>query len=127
MVKTVQELQVYQRGYEWSLRVHRLSVGFPKLEQFGGVADQIRRASKSIPALLTEGFARQRGSRSEFRRYVMMAVGSSDEMQLWLRYAMDLGYMDASEYEQLREAYVVLSKMLQKLWFELSSDRESDT
>ena len=61
------------------------SLAFPRIEQFA-LADQLRRASKSICANLVEGFAKQSHSAAEYRRYLMVAIGSSDEMQLWLRY-----------------------------------------
>ena len=37
------------------LDVHRASLGWPRVEQYGGIADQLRRASKSICALLVGG------------------------------------------------------------------------
>ena len=37
--------------------VHRASLGWPRVEQYGGVADQLRRSSKSVCALLVEGAA----------------------------------------------------------------------
>ena len=35
--------------FRW--RLHRASLDFPKIEQYGGLADQMRRASKSVCAL----------------------------------------------------------------------------
>jgi hypothetical protein len=75
-------LDVFRRAYALSLDVHRASQGFPKSEQYGGVADQVRRASKSVCALLAEGSRRQVGSDVEFRRYVMMALGSVEGVGL---------------------------------------------
>ena len=80
-VSRVEELEVFQRAYRVSLEVHRASLDFPQIEQFA-LADQIRRASKSICANLAEGFGRQRQSRPEFRRFLVMAIGSADEMQV---------------------------------------------
>src|SRR5690242_21878083 len=77
-----EDLDVFRRAYALSLEVHRTSLDFPRIEQFA-LADQVRRASKSICANLVEGFGKQRQSRSEFRRFVIMATGSADEMQVW--------------------------------------------
>ena len=74
-----EDLEVFQRAYRLSLGVHRASLEFPRIEQFA-LADQIRRASKSICANIAEGFGKQRQSRTEFHRFVMMAIGSADEM-----------------------------------------------
>ncbi len=63
--------------------MHRASLEFPRIEQFA-LADQVRRAS--ICANLAEGFGRQQQSKPEFRRFLMMALGSADEMQVWTMY-----------------------------------------
>ena len=47
-VSTVEDLEVFRRAYVISLDLHQASLKFPKIEQFGGMADQVRRASKSI-------------------------------------------------------------------------------
>ena len=78
-------------GSHWP--VHRCSLGFPAVEQ-RALADQIRRASKSICANLAEGFARQGLNPADFRRFIVMAMGSADEMRVWARYCLDLGYVD---------------------------------
>ena len=93
---TVEDLEVFKRAYALSLAVHRASLDFPKIEQYGGLADQLRRASKSVCGLLAEGAGRQHDSPREFARYVTMAMGSAEEARLWCRYAADLGYVDAA-------------------------------
>ena len=82
MSRDVWELDVFCRAYQLSLAVHQASHGWPKHEQYGGIADQLRRASKSVCALLAEGTGRQAGSEAEFRRYVVMALGSVEEAKL---------------------------------------------
>ena len=77
-----EDLDVFKRAYTVSLEVHRRSRDFPRSEQYGGLADQMRRSSKSICALIAEGSARQRSSSVEFRRYLVMAMGSADETRL---------------------------------------------
>ena len=74
-VRSFRDLDVYQRAYRVSLDVHKVTLGFPKMEQYA-LANQMRRASKSICANIAEGFAKQRASPAEFRRYLMIAVGS---------------------------------------------------
>ena len=87
------EAQGLPTCHQLSLALHRVSLGWPRVEQYGGVADQLRRASKSVCALLVEGAGRQPGSDVEFRRYLSMAAGSADEARLWCDHAADLGYM----------------------------------
>ena len=113
-VERFEDLEVFQRAYRLSLEVHRASLEFPALEQ-RALADQIRRASKSICANLAEGFAKQSASAGEFRRYLTIAVGSSDEMRVWARYCLDLGYIDEATWQQWRDEYQEVSKMLMGL------------
>jgi four helix bundle protein len=113
-VLNFEDMEVFQRAYKISLIIHRETLRFPKLEQYG-LADQLRRATKSICANLAEGYARQKRSKTEFRRFVQIAVGSSDEIRVWLRYAKDLGYIEDQTWKSWREEYKVISKMLQAL------------
>ena len=93
VIRRFEELDVFQRAYKVSLDVHRVSLTMPQIEQ-QALADQVRRASKSICANLAEGFGKQSQSKAEFRRYLLMAMGSADEMRVWSRYCFDLGYTD---------------------------------
>ena len=113
-VRSFEDLDVFKRAYRISLDVHKTSLGFPRIEQ-RALGDQIRRASKSICANIAEGFGKQRQSRAEFRRFVMMAMGSADEMRVWLRYALDLGYIEEAQWQIWRDEYRQIAKMLQGL------------
>ena len=113
-VSRVEELEVFQRAYRLSLEVHRMSLDFPRIEQFA-LADQVRRASKSICANLAEGFGRQQQSRPEFRRFVEVAIVSADEMQVWTLYCRDLGYIDEATAERWRGEYRRIARMLSAL------------
>ena len=120
---TFDDLQVFQRAYRISLEVHRASLHFPAVEQHV-LADQIRRASKSICGNIAEGFGKQRRSRAEFKRYLLMAIGSADEMQVWVRYCSDLEYVDHETWLRWRDEYRQIAKMLQGLYSAL--DTSSD-
>ncbi len=114
-VSSVEDLEVFRRAYAISLDLHQASLKFPKIEQFGGLADQVRRASKSICANLAEGFGKQRQSNLEFKRYLLIAIGSADEMQVWLKYCSDLEYLERKTCENWRDEYRQIARMLQSL------------
>ena len=105
---------MFQRAYRVSLEIHRFSLTMPQMEQYA-LADQLRRASKSICANLAEGFGKQSQSKAEFKRFVVMSMGSADEMRVWLRYCLDLQYLDMQRWQQWREEYEEIAKMLQGL------------
>ena len=114
IVRSFEDLEVYQRAYRLALELHKGSLKFPRIEQFA-LADQIRRASKSICANIAEGFARQRSSSADFHRFIVLALGSSDEMKVWLSFCADLGYLPENDVRRLRDDYSIVARMLQGL------------
>ena len=115
MLESFEDLSVFQRAYKVSLEIHELSLEFPQREQYG-LGEQIRKASKSICANIAEGFAKQSYSSKEFKRYIMVAIGSSDEMRVWLRYCLDLTYLSEDDWKRFRDEYHEISKMLAGLY-----------
>jgi four helix bundle protein len=113
-VVSFEDLEVFQRAYRVSLEIHRASLTFLAVEQ-RALADQIRRASKSICANVAEGYGRQKRSKAEFKRFLQMAIGSGDEMRVWVRYALDLGYIDEPTWQRWRDEYQTITRMLQVL------------
>jgi four helix bundle protein len=125
--ETYEDLDVYRRSFSLALIIHRKTLDFPKIEQYA-LADQLRRASKAVPANIAEGFGRQRNSRKEFARFAMIAASSSDETQVWLKFARELGYLTESEFAQWLDEARILSRMLQSLYTNrLSSHNRSLT
>ena len=52
---------------------------------------------------------------ADFRRFVVMGIGSADEMRVWLRYARDLGYVEPAQVAAWSAAYAEIARMLQGL------------
>jgi len=52
-----------------------------------------------------------------------MSIGSADEMRVWLRYCLDLQYLDTDRWQQWREEYEQIAKMLQGLSKQVSGIR----
>ena len=113
-VRSFEDLEVFQKAYRLSLEIHRTSLGFPRHEQFA-LGDQIRRASKSICANIAEGFGRQRLSAAEYRRFLMLSLGSAEEMRVWCRYCLDLELIEPAVWERWRDGYLEVAKMLTRL------------
>ncbi len=113
-VRGFEDLDVFKRAYKLSLEVHRVSLDLPAMEQYA-LADQIRRASKSICVNLAEGFGKQRQSKAEFKRFILMSMGSADEMRVWSRYCLDLQYINEEQWKHWRDEYEAIAKMLQGL------------
>ncbi len=111
-----ENLGVFQRSFAISIQVHKLSQHFPKTEQYTGIADQIRRSSKSICANIVEGYGRKRDAAQDFKRFIRIATGSATETRLWLKYCNELEYLDESLYNELDNEYLEIVKMLHGLY-----------
>jgi four helix bundle protein len=115
MAKTFKDLDVYHKAYNIALTVHKITQDFPGKEQYE-LASQMRRASKSICANIAEGFAKHHAFPNEFKRFIQISLGSSDEMLVWIDFAKDLGYLSHEHYESLYQVYSEISKMLFSLY-----------
>ena len=78
-----------------------------------GLRDQIRRSSVSIMANIAEGFGRR--SDKEFSNFLNFAHGSVAETQSHLYVALDLGYIEETEFAELYLMLDEVSKMLMGL------------
>ena len=104
------ELKIYERSYKAGLAIYRLTSKYPTEERYG-MTGQMRRASTSIPLNIAEGYAK-RTSQQEFRRFLLMALGSANEMSVLLDYSCDLGYITEEEHEKASKEYDEIGRML---------------
>ncbi len=111
---SVEELEVYKLAYSLAIELHKATLEFPKMEQYE-TASQMRRASKSICADLAEGFAKQGQSTLEFKRFISLAIGSAGEIQIWLNFCRDLGYVSVQQTAGWKDRYNKVIRMLQNL------------
>jgi four helix bundle protein len=113
-IKSFEDLEVYQKAFDLSIEIHKASLEFPKIEQFA-LSSQIRRASKSICANLAEGYAKQFDSNAEYKRFILIALGSANEMLVWLSYVERLEYVSHDLVREYKDGYLVICKMLKSL------------
>ena len=74
----------------------------------------MKRASTSIPLNIAEGWGKRKNG-NEFKRFLMMAIGSCDEMRVLLDFSKDLGFITAEVHTQMYAAYDEIGKMLSVL------------
>ncbi|NMA14315.1 MAG: four helix bundle protein [Clostridia bacterium] len=96
MYNDTTKLIVWQKSHELVLKIYEITKGFPKDEMFG-LTSQIRRAAVSVPSNIVEGKAR--GSNKEYKRFLLMARGSLEEVKYQLLLARDLKYIDDNTYK----------------------------
>lgn len=85
----------------------------PMDERFS-LSDQIRRASRSVCANISEGWA-QRRYEAKFKNRLSDAEGSASETQTWLEFAKDCGYIKPEFHKTMLMNYDRISAMLYRL------------
>ena len=107
------ELEIYRRSYAAARAVYEMVKGYPQFKIDRGMAEQMRRASLSIPMNIAEGYAKK-SSQAEFRRFLLMALGSANEMQVLLDFSKDIGYLEDETHAKAVQEYQEICKMLSK-------------
>ena len=92
------KLLVWQRAHSLVLKIYEVTNSFPK-EEIRGLTSQIRRAAVSVPSNIVEGKAR--GSRKDFKRFLLIARGSLEEVKYQSLLAKELKYMNEEQYEEI--------------------------
>ena len=106
------QLQVYERSYKAALAVYRMTKRFPEREKYG-MTSQMQRAGISVALNIAEGYAKK-SSQEEFKRFLLMALGSANEMSVLIDFSKDLGYITEEEYKKASREYGEIGKMLNK-------------
>lgn len=119
-MKDFHDIKVWQKGHALTLQVYKETQRFPKHELYG-LTSQIRRASVSIQANIAEGCGR--GTDSELKQFLQIAMGSASELEYHLLLAHDLGYLEASTHEPLSEQVTEVKRMLASFIQKLKADR----
>jgi four helix bundle protein len=112
-IKSYRDLEVYRRSLGVLVSVHRMLLGFPVYEQ-RELASQIRRASKSVPMNIAEGYGKKRSAK-DFRSFLDIAMGSANEVVVSLEIAKLLGYASCEECDALMCEYEIIGKQLNRL------------
>lgn len=114
MIKSFLDLDVYKESFQLSLEIEDLLKSYPDSEKYL-LSDQMRRASRSIPAQIAEGYAR-RESLKDFQRYLRDCVGEANEMINHLALSKHKGYIKKDGYaDELIDRYNQLGKKLSNL------------
>lgn len=108
-MRNFQELTVWQKGHELTLKIYNITRLFPK-EEIYGITSQMRRSSSSIPTNIAEGCGYN--SNGEMKRFLTIATGSSTELEYQLILARDLNYIDSKTHAELTNSLISIRRML---------------
>lgn len=115
-IKSYKDLIVYQSLYQAMVKVlTKIIPRLPREEKYD-LVDQMRRACKSAPAQLAEGYAKKNYPRS-WKKYIDDAIGESNEMIHHLNVCVDVyaKFVPKELCEELINIYNIIGKQLYNL------------
>ena len=115
-MKDFRTLKVWEKAHTLTLAIYNATEKFPKHELYA-LTNQIQRAAVSVLTNIAEGCGKD--SDAELKRYFVIAMGSSSELEYLLLLAHDLKYLPEDSHQilnrDLTEVRRMLNAFIQKL------------
>lgn len=102
----IKDLRIYQKALELVKTIYLLIKSDFKLSKDYSLCDQIKRASVSVAANISEGFFR---SRKQTKNYLEISSGSTNEVVTLLKIIFMVYEVDTNE---LQDEYIILGKQI---------------
>lgn len=107
---------VWQKSMDLVVEIYKLTDNFPRSEIYG-LTSQMKRCAVSIPSNIAEG--RRRGSRKDYRHFLIIAYGSGAELETQIEIAKRLPFNKNINFTKVdglpNEIMRMLNKMLSTL------------
>ena len=100
MARKYKDLVAWKRSHELTLAIYKQTQRFPVEERYG-LTSQLRRASYSVPANVSEGSGRE--TNKDYLRFLIISLSSLKETEYFLLLACDLGYLTKDQHGALTE------------------------
>ena len=111
--KGFRDLIVYQKSYKLAMEIFEITKTFPKEEKYS-LIDQMRRSSRSVPANISEAWAKRKYPKS-FVSKLIDSLGEESETEVWIDMSKDCKYIDGQQHKSLLEKYQEVAKMLHSM------------
>ncbi|HEX8173462.1 MAG TPA: four helix bundle protein [Thermoanaerobaculia bacterium] len=108
-VRRFEDLIAWEKAMDLAVAAYALTRRRPLARDFA-LVDQIHRAAISVPANIAEGF--ERGTRSEFHRFLSIAKASCAELRTHIHLTRRLDYVDPETSGQLLEDAEEVAKII---------------
>src|SRR3990170_8763231 len=106
MIISFKDLEVYKEAYELAIIVNKNVNKLPLFEK-NDLGSQLRRASKSVPSNIAEGWAKRQFEK-QFKLHLNSAIGLCNEMEVHLSMTRDLGFWKKDFCDSLIKRYILL-------------------
>ena len=109
MSSSFRDLRVWQEAMQLTAEVYKGTAGFPRHEIYG-LSSQMRRAAVSVPSNIAEG--RRRGTRKEFKQFLMISYGSGAELETQIDITKRLSFGKNLDFTKIDSLLLEVMKML---------------
>jgi four helix bundle protein len=120
-LRNFRDLKVWQMAKNIAVGTYRITKQFPQ-EEICGLSSQMRRAAISISSNIAEGF--NRFYKKDYRRFLMVALGSCGELESQIEVGAELGYLPKNALTDLLEKLNHENRMLRKLHAALDEKKQ---
>lgn len=110
MIKSHEDLAIYQLAFDAAMEIYQLSKRFPVEERYS-LTDQMRRSSRSVYANLAEAW-RKRRYEAAFVAKLSDCEAEAAETQVWINFAVKCEYL---QQEQGKQLYIIYNQVLSGL------------
>jgi four helix bundle protein len=97
-VERFEDLVAWQKARSLTCGVYQMTRQGAFAKDFG-LGNQIQRAAVSVMSNIAEGF--ERGTRGEFHQFLSISKASCAELRSQLYIALDIGYLEQSQFDAL--------------------------
>lgn len=111
-VSSCKELIVWQKAMDLVAAVYKLTDNYPKTELYGLVS-QTKRSAISIVSNIAEG--RRRGTKKDFRHFLIMSFGPGAELETQIEIAKRLSFGNENDFTQVDGLLDEIMRMLNKM------------
>ena len=117
-IKDFKELIIWQKGMDIAEKCYYLTKSFFR-EELYGMVQQIRKASASIPANISEGYGRR--SSGDYARFLNISQGSINELQTHLILCQRVGLCEEKHIKSIISLLLEETRMISSLLKKLNS------
>lgn len=108
-IEKFEDIIAWQKSRELTKDIYAItSIGF--FEKDYTLKEQIRRSSISISSNIAEGF--ERGGNKDFIHFLQIAKASCAELRSQLYIALDLGYTNEIQFQEIYNKAVEINKII---------------
>lgn len=111
MTKTYRDLIVWQKAHELVLKIYKYTKDFPPEEKYG-LTDDMRRAARSVPTNMVEGYKRK--GYKDALNFFNRSDASLRELEYHTLLSYNFGYLTKEKFNELEKLEDEVGRLLTK-------------